>query len=67
MKFKPFIVPIIVFLIGWAITYIGALFKIIHFEIGLLTGNKLLIFATIIKVLAIIIAIIKLIILYKKK
>ncbi|TYA94772.1 hypothetical protein [Seonamhaeicola marinus] len=52
--------PIIIFLIGWAMTYIGALFKVIHFEIYYLTGNRILILATVIKVTAIAIAIFKL-------
>ncbi len=67
MKLKQFILPLIIFLVGLAVTYIGALLKIIHFEIGILTGNLFITLATFIKVLAIIIAIIKLIIIYKGK
>lgn len=67
MKFKQFIIPIIIFLIGLALTYIGALLKIIHFEIGLLTGNLLLSIATFFKVIAVVYAIIILIIFYIKK
>ncbi|MEW4924831.1 hypothetical protein [Algibacter sp. 2305UL17-15] len=67
MTIKPFIIPIICFLIGMALTSIGALFKIIHFEIGSLTGNVLLSLATGFKLLAIILAIIKLLVIYKEK
>ncbi|GEM_PF-3170510 len=65
MKLKPFIIPIICFLIGMALTTIGALLKIIHFEIGAVTGNTLLSIATVFKLVAIIWAIAKLIQIYR--
>ncbi|WP_282136620.1 hypothetical protein [Seonamhaeicola maritimus] len=67
MKLKEFIIPIIVFLVGLILTYLGALLKIIHFEIGFLTSNILLAIATFIKVVAVILVMIKLIIIYKNK
>lgn len=67
MKLKEFIIPIIVFLVGLILTYLGALLKIIHFEIGFLTSNILLAIATFIKVIAVILVMIKLIIIYKNK
>jgi hypothetical protein len=67
MKIKRFIIPLIIFLFGLGITYIGALLKIIHFEIGFLTGNILLSIATILKVIAVVYVIIMLIVFYNKK
>lgn len=42
-------------------TIIGALLKVIHFEIGLITGNILISIGTAIKAIAIVITIVKLI------
>lgn len=67
MKLKQFIIPIIIFLFGLGLTYVGALLKIIHFEIGFLTGNFMFAIATFLKVLAIVFIIIKLILFYIKK
>lgn len=67
MKLEQFLIPILVFLIGLALTYIGALLKIIHFEIGFVTGNFTLTIATFIKVFAIILVIIRLFIIYRTK
>ncbi|PWH81484.1 hypothetical protein DIS18_14475 [Algibacter marinivivus] len=64
MKFKQFVVPIVIFLIGLAATYIGALLKIIHFEIGFLTGNILITIATFLKVIAVVYTIIILVVFY---
>ncbi len=66
MKLKPFIFPIVCYLLGIGFATIGALFKIIHFEIGFLTGNILLTISTGLKLVAIVWAIIKLIEAYKK-
>ncbi len=66
MKLKPFIPPIICFLLGIGLSIIGALFKIIHFEIGFLTGNILLSISSGLKLIAIIWAIIKLFQVYRK-
>jgi hypothetical protein len=52
---------IILFLLGVIITIIGALFKIIHFEIGPITGNLILTIGMFIKVIAAILFIFKLI------
>ncbi len=67
MRLKPFIIPIVCFLIGMGLTSIGALFKIIHFELGFITGNVLLSTSTGFKLVAIILAITKLIDIYRNK
>lgn len=66
MKLEKFIIPIIIFLIGLGLTYLGALLKIIHFEIGFLTGNLVLTIATGIKIFAIILTIIKFILIHRE-
>lgn len=66
MKLKPFIFPIICFLLGMSFTIIGALFKIIHFEIGFLSGNILLSISTLFKLVAIVWAIVKLVEAYRE-
>ncbi|WP_346882037.1 gliding motility protein GldL [uncultured Algibacter sp.] len=66
MKFKNFVIPLIIFLVGLILTYIGALFKIIHFQASFITGNLLISIATGLKVLAVILAIVKLIFIYRK-
>lgn len=65
MKAKQFVIPIIMLLIGLALISIGALFKIIQFETGFLTGDFLLAVGTIIKVLALILVIIRLVFVYR--
>ena len=67
MKAKQFVIPIILLLIGLAVISIGALLKIMHFEWGFLTGNFLLAVGTIIKVLALILVIIRLVFVYRNK
>jgi hypothetical protein len=58
--FKKLILPIIIFLIGLSFALVGALLKILHFEFGFVTGNILLTVGAIIKVIAIVTAIVKL-------
>ncbi len=67
MELKKFIIPLIIFLLGLGLTYIGALLKIIHFEIGFFNGNALLSIATFLKVIAVVYVIIMLIVFYNKK
>lgn len=67
MNVKQFIVPIIIFLIGFIFIILGALFKIIHYQIGAITGNYLLSIGSVLKVIALIIAIIKLLSIYNSK
>ncbi|WP_291119157.1 gliding motility protein GldL [Flavobacterium sp. UBA6135] len=57
MKYKYII---ILFVIGVIITIFGALLKIIHFEIGPLTGNLILTIGMFTKIIAGIIFIVKL-------
>ncbi len=57
MKYKYII---IVFVLGLMLDIIGALFKIIHFEIGPFTGNVFLTIGAFIKLISIIMLLIKL-------
>ena len=57
MTFKKFIFPIVILLLGFILISLGALLKIIHFEIGPLTGNLVLTIGTFFKVIAFIWAI----------
>lgn len=65
MKAKQFVIPIILLLIGLAVISIGVLLKIMHLEWGFITGNLLLAIGTIIKVLALILVIIRLVFVYR--
>jgi hypothetical protein len=67
MKIKDFIIHLILFLIGVGFYIASALFKILHWGFGFLNGSVLLITASIIQLIAIVIAIIKLISIYKKE
>ena len=67
MSIKDFVIPIILFLIGLAFRIVGSLFKILHWEIGFLNGGLLLIVATGFQIIAIVIAILKLISFYTSK
>lgn len=49
------------FVLGLIVTSIGALFKITHLEIGIFTGNLLIILGVFIKVVAAILLIVKLV------
>lgn len=49
------------FILGVIITSIGALFKITHLEIGIFTGNLLITLGVLIKVVAAILFIVKLV------
>ena len=51
---------IAIFIIGTIITVIGALFKIVHFELGVVTGNVLLTIGMLYQVFAGIVFIVKL-------
>jgi len=53
---------IAIFIIGSLYTIIGALFKILHFEIGAITGNVLLTIGMLVQVISGIIFILKLVI-----
>ncbi len=61
MKIRQFIIPIVTFLIGIIIATLGTLLKIIHFEMGLITGNLLITIGLVIKVIAVIWTIIRLV------
>lgn len=63
MGFKSFIPAIVILLIGFIVTIVGSLFKIQHWPYG----NTLLIVASIIKVTAIVLAIIQLLLYFRKK
>lgn len=63
MNFRAFIVPIILLLIGFVLTIIGSLFKIMHWQFA----NEVFIIGTGFKVLALVLGILKLIKIYKAK
>lgn len=66
MNIKNFIVPLLIFLIGAGFYIIGVLLKILHWQFGFVDGSLVLIIASFVQILAIIVAIYKLILLYKK-
>ncbi len=59
--FKKFIVPIILFLIGIAFYILGAIFKMLHWGYEFLNAPTLLVIAFVFQLLAIIVAISRLI------
>jgi|TARA_R110002020_G_scaffold199778_3_gene401532 hypothetical protein len=64
---KKFIVPIIVFLIGIGFYIAAALFKILHWGLGVFNAATFLIIASVIQLIAIILAIIQLLKVYRSK
>ena len=66
MTVKQFTIPIAVFLIGLAIVIIGALIKILHWQIGPITGNHILTIGSFIELFGVFIALVKLIVIYRK-
>ncbi len=65
MKTKQFVIPIIMLLIGLAVISVGALFKVLQWEWDFITGDFLLVVGTLIKVLALILVIIRLVFVYR--
>lgn len=65
MKFKEFIYPFILFLIGIVLTVGGAFFKLFHWEFGLINGSNLLLLAAILNLIGIGLLIVKLITFYR--
>lgn len=63
MNLKQFIIPSIVLLAGFAFSTVGALFKVMHWQFA----NEVFIFGTVLKVVAIVLAIIQLIKVYRSK
>ena len=63
MKFKTFIIPLILLVAGAAIVILGALFKIMHWQFG----NGVLIFGMALEVVALVLLILKLIKVYNTK
>ena len=53
MKLKPFIIPIIIFLVGTSLSIIGGLFSILHWEIGPISGAFLLAIGSLVEVIGI--------------
>ena len=62
---KKFTFSIIVFLIGIAFYILGALFKVLHWGFGAFNPVTLLIIASVVQLFAIILAIVKLIKIYR--
>lgn len=65
MRFKNFIIPIIIFLIGIGFYILGVLFKILHWQISFLNGAIFIVIASFLQLFAIVISIIKLASAYK--
>jgi len=63
MNFKTFIIPVILLLSGFVLTIIGSLFKVMHWQ----GANEVYILGTGFKVVALILAIFKLISIYRAK
>ena len=63
MKFKTFLIPLILLVAGAAIVILGALFKIMHWQFG----NGVLIFGMMLEVVALLLLILKLIKVYNTK
>lgn len=57
MKLKPFIIPIIIFLVGTSFSIMGGLFRILHWELGTINGGFLLAIGSIVEVIGIVIII----------
>lgn len=66
MDLKKFKLPIILFLVGMVLITIGAMFKILHWDLGFIDATIFIAIGSLIEVVASIIAIVKLIVLYKK-
>ena len=66
MDLKKFKLPIILFLVGMVLITIGAMFKILHWDLGFIDATIFIAIGSLIEVVASIIAIVKLILLYKK-
>ena len=63
MKFKTFLIPLILLVAGAAIVILGALFKIMHWQFG----NGVLIFGMVLEVVALVLLILKLLKVYNTK
>ena len=61
MDFKALIWPMVVFLVGMIFTILGALLKILHWTIGPVNGGLLLAIGAVVKIIAIVFAIVILI------
>ena len=64
---KKFIVPIIVFLIGIGFYIAAALFKMLHWGLGAFNASTLLIIASVLQLIAIVLAIIQLLKIYRSR
>lgn len=62
---KKFVVPLVLFLIGIAFYILGALLKVLHWGLGNFNGATLLIIASIIQFIAIVLAIVTLVKIYR--
>ena len=67
MKFKAFIPAIVIFLIGIIFTIIGALFKVLHWELGHINGGYLLAIGSIVEVISVVIVILMLLVFYFRR
>lgn len=67
MNFKALIWPLVVFLSGMIFTILGALLKILHWTIGPVNGGLLLAIGSVVKIVAIVFAIVILIKMKVKK
>ncbi|MEM7087837.1 MAG: hypothetical protein AAF489_16770 [Bacteroidota bacterium] len=67
MKLKPFIIPIIIFLVGTSFSILGGLFKILHWSLGPINGGLLLAIGALLELTAIAVIIAVLLRIYFRK
>jgi len=67
MKFRNFIFPIVIILIGTIFSILGALFTILHWQLGPITGGYLLAIGSITEIIGVIVLIIILLRFYFRK
>ncbi len=66
MDLKKFSLPIILFLLGMVLITMGAAFKILHWDLGFIDANIFIAVGSLLDIVASIIAIVKLVLMYKK-
>ncbi|PVW13104.1 hypothetical protein [Marixanthomonas spongiae] len=66
MNPKKFLLPIILFLVGMVLITMGAAFKILHWDLCFIDANIFIAIGSVVEVVASIIAIVKLVLIYKK-
>jgi hypothetical protein len=67
MKFKQCIPSLVIFIIGFMIILMGALFKVLHWGLGPVSASYLLALGTFIVLIALLVLIITLLVIFFKK